>query len=127
MPAFVNKRFGESGSKLEEGTMVCFFSLKKSRKVCRISSVFIFEQPQNRKPRISQIQREIADWGNRIPVRRGSLESAVSRESTVEHNIAKPWRTACDLLPTSTHDHRSAYRFFASSSSAAFTVSSSSA
>src|SRR6266403_2678162 len=127
MPAFVNNRFGESGSRLEEGTMVCFFSLKKSRKVCRISSVFIFEQPQNRKPQISQIQREIPGWGIRIPVRRGSLGSVVSMESTVEQNISELWRTACDLLSRSTHDHRSAYRFFASSSSAAFTVSSSSA
>src|SRR5258707_9902628 len=41
MPALVNRRFGESGSKLEEGTIVCFFSLKKSRNVRRISSAFI--------------------------------------------------------------------------------------
>ena len=36
MPAFVNRRFGESGNKLEDGTMVCDFDLKKSRKSCRI-------------------------------------------------------------------------------------------
>jgi hypothetical protein len=36
MPAFVNKRFGESGMRLEDGTMVCDFDLKKSRNDWRI-------------------------------------------------------------------------------------------
>src|SRR5437870_10713364 len=35
MPAFVNSRFGESGMRLEDGTMVCRFDLKKSRKSFR--------------------------------------------------------------------------------------------
>src|SRR6266850_5220755 len=37
MPAFVNRRFGESGSRLDDGTMVCCFDLKKSRNDWRIS------------------------------------------------------------------------------------------
>ena len=32
MPALVKSRFGESGMRLEDGTMVCCFSRKKSRK-----------------------------------------------------------------------------------------------
>ncbi len=36
MPAFVNSRFGESGMRLEDGTMVCCFDLKKSRNDWRI-------------------------------------------------------------------------------------------
>src|SRR2546426_12554571 len=42
MPALVKSRLGESGSKLEEGTMVCPFDLKKSKKDCRISALVIF-------------------------------------------------------------------------------------
>jgi hypothetical protein len=41
MPAFVNRRFGESGRRLEEGTMVWPFDLKKSRKDWRISALVI--------------------------------------------------------------------------------------
>src|SRR6266481_7696816 len=37
MPALVNSRFGESGMRLEDGTMVCCFDLKKSRNDWRIS------------------------------------------------------------------------------------------
>jgi hypothetical protein len=36
MPAFVNKRFGESGMSELDGTMVCCFDLKKSRNDWRI-------------------------------------------------------------------------------------------
>src|SRR4030095_3754667 len=36
MPALVKSRFGESGSRLEDGTMVCCFDLKKSRNDWRI-------------------------------------------------------------------------------------------
>jgi hypothetical protein len=43
MPAFVNRRFGESGINLEEGTMVCCFDLKKSRNDWRISELVIIE------------------------------------------------------------------------------------
>src|SRR6185503_21178060 len=36
MPALVNRRFGESGMRLEDGTIVCCFDLKKSRNDWRI-------------------------------------------------------------------------------------------
>src|SRR6476469_8090582 len=38
IPAFVNSRLGASGSKGDDGTMVCCFSRKKSRHDCRISA-----------------------------------------------------------------------------------------
>src|SRR5712671_4253407 len=38
MPALVKRRFGESGKSDDDGTMVCFFSRKKSRNDCRISA-----------------------------------------------------------------------------------------
>src|ERR1051326_4630839 len=41
MPAFVKSRFGASGSKLDEGTTVCCFDLKKSRNDWRISALVI--------------------------------------------------------------------------------------
>jgi hypothetical protein len=44
MPALVNRRLGESGSKLAEGTIVCPFDLKKSRNACRISALVIKRQ-----------------------------------------------------------------------------------
>jgi len=37
----VKSKPGESGIKLEEGTMVCPFDLKKSKKDCRISAEVI--------------------------------------------------------------------------------------
>src|ERR1700731_770604 len=36
MPALVKRRLGASGKSDDDGTMVCFFSRKKSRKDCRI-------------------------------------------------------------------------------------------
>jgi hypothetical protein len=36
MPAFVKSKFGESGMRLEEGTIECCFSRKKSRNDWRI-------------------------------------------------------------------------------------------
>jgi hypothetical protein len=39
MPALVKSKFGESGIKLEEGTIVCCFSRKNSRKELRISAL----------------------------------------------------------------------------------------
>src|SRR5271169_3804795 len=41
MPALVKSRPGESGIKLEEGTMVCPLDLKKSKNDCRISAEVI--------------------------------------------------------------------------------------
>ena len=41
MPALVKRRPGESGIKLDEGTMVWPLDLKKSKKDCRISTEVI--------------------------------------------------------------------------------------
>src|SRR5262245_16838101 len=41
MPALVKSRFGESGMRLDEGTMVCCFDLKKSRNDWRIWALVI--------------------------------------------------------------------------------------
>src|SRR5438046_618029 len=55
MPALVKRRLGESGSRLEEGTMVCCFDLKKSRKDCRISTLdFIIVRTLNVRRQISR-------------------------------------------------------------------------
>ena len=43
MPAFVNKRFGESGMSELDGTMVCDFDLKKSRNDWRICVLVIMK------------------------------------------------------------------------------------
>jgi len=41
MPALVNSRLGLSGMRLEDGTMVCCFDLKKSRNDWRICKLVI--------------------------------------------------------------------------------------
>jgi hypothetical protein len=41
MPALVKRRFGASGNSDDEGTMVCFFSRKKSRNDCLICAEVI--------------------------------------------------------------------------------------
>src|SRR3954464_5332009 len=41
IPAFVKSRFGESGISDDDGTIVCFFSRKKSRKAWRIWALVI--------------------------------------------------------------------------------------
>src|ERR1700756_2104024 len=41
MPALVKRRLGEFGSRLAEGTIVCRFSRKKSKKDCLISEAFM--------------------------------------------------------------------------------------
>jgi hypothetical protein len=46
MPAFVNRRFGESGMSELDGTMVCSFDLKKSRNDWRISVLVIIRAPR---------------------------------------------------------------------------------
>src|SRR6187401_3845386 len=45
MPALVKRRLGLSGMRLEEGTMVCCFDLKKSRNDWRISLLVIVRKP----------------------------------------------------------------------------------
>src|SRR5688572_17914853 len=48
MPALVKRRLGLSGMRLEEGTMVCCFDLKKSRNDWRISLLVIVSKPARR-------------------------------------------------------------------------------
>src|SRR5688572_27836254 len=48
MPALVKRRLGLSGMRLEEGTMVCCFDLKKSRNDWRISLLVIVRKPGRR-------------------------------------------------------------------------------
>ena len=50
MPALVNSRFGESGIRLDDGTMVCCFDLKKSRNDWRICDAVIIMKFDHRKP-----------------------------------------------------------------------------
>src|SRR5260221_9077200 len=56
MPALVNKRLGESGMRLAEGTMVWPFDLKKSRNDCRISKLVIAMRPTRVGERTRQDQ-----------------------------------------------------------------------
>src|SRR5437016_1137083 len=49
IPAFVKSRLGASGSSEDDGTIVCLFSPKKSRKLWRISRLVI--KRSEREPR----------------------------------------------------------------------------
>ena len=48
MPALVNRRPGDSGNNDEDGTILCSFSLKKSKKDCRIS-LEVIDMNKNKK------------------------------------------------------------------------------
>src|SRR5437773_4646414 len=52
MPALVKSRLGASGRRLDEGTIVCCFDLKKSRNDWRISLlVILLDQSNHKSPR----------------------------------------------------------------------------
>src|ERR1019366_8511844 len=51
IPALVNSRFGESGIRLDEGTMVCPFDLKKSRNDWRICELVIIRAGEDKETR----------------------------------------------------------------------------
>src|SRR5579885_3493403 len=61
MPALVNRRFGESGMRLEDGTMVCCFDLKKSRNDWRICADVIMSI---KRPRAKNQAQENAATSN---------------------------------------------------------------
>src|ERR1043165_9358463 len=51
MPALVKRRLGASGIRLDEGTRVCCFDLKKSRNDWRICELVIIRAGEGRKCR----------------------------------------------------------------------------
>src|SRR5271170_5339939 len=59
MPALVNRRFGESGIRLEEGTIVWPFDLKKSRNDRRISCDVIIFPPGKDYPNTGSRRVEV--------------------------------------------------------------------
>jgi hypothetical protein len=58
MPAFVKSRFGASGNRGEDGTIVCFFSRKKSRNDCRISAEVMLTTNKHEVQKIRNPQSE---------------------------------------------------------------------
>ena len=74
MPALVKSRFGESGIRLDEGTIVCCFSRKNSRKEVRISAL-VMRGFQSAQP-------------GRGVKRLGAVESWSSGDDTDEHRFA---------------------------------------
>src|SRR5437763_13553909 len=65
IPAFVNSRFGESGSSDADGTIVCCFSRKKSKNDCRISAEVMIggtvAAVYDRRKRIEQTDSAVMD------------------------------------------------------------------
>src|SRR5207248_8397383 len=74
MPAFVKSRFGESGKSEADGTMVCCFSRKKSRKDWRICAEVMRNEIQGGD---TNFQMEIFCRACRCP--RGALARGVAR------------------------------------------------
>ena len=68
MPALVKSRFGESGIKLDEGTIVCCFSRKNSRKELRISALVmqrLSDCPARRRSQAARHPESSArDWSS---------------------------------------------------------------
>src|SRR5208283_1127770 len=71
MPALVNSRLGESGMRLEDGTMVCCFDLKKSRNDWRIWVLVIMAKSSVEPSRTTALK---ASW--KFFVRRGRRRCA---------------------------------------------------
>src|ERR1700722_1003202 len=63
MPALVKSRPGESGIKLDDGTMECPLDLKKSKNDCRISAEVMPAHVNTRAAKIKALLPE-ADWRN---------------------------------------------------------------
>src|SRR5881392_309262 len=77
IPALVKSRLGESGSRLDEGTMVCCFDLKKSRNDWRIWRLVI-NQESGRNHRVLFLP----DFSNNIAEQRQRRRAEVLAKST---------------------------------------------
>src|SRR5678815_4981026 len=85
MPALVKRRFGLSGIRLEEGTMVCCFDLKKSRNDWRISLLVIVRKPARRGGRNGENNVGNDQMPNtKFQVEEGELDRG-HREGSAEH------------------------------------------
>src|SRR5208282_1990240 len=87
MPAFANSRFGALGSKLADGTIVCCFSRKKSKKDCLISNAFMIQlsraEPRRcAKNRGRSSERYICGWAKRSCCYRDSYQYGAFRTLT---------------------------------------------
>src|SRR3954454_21169381 len=72
MPALVKSRFGESGMRLDEGTMVCCFDLKKSRNDWRISLLVIKSvrtAPYRAAGLLTSITQDANGWNRWFPAK----------------------------------------------------------
>jgi hypothetical protein len=78
MPAFVNRRLGESGIKLDEGTIVCPFDLKKSRNDWRICELVINRVGEDKKTGAAR-RAEVLNGG--VPLAHTPCTSQVIEES----------------------------------------------
>src|SRR6476646_9668096 len=96
MPAFVNSRFGLSGIKEEDGTMVCPFDLKKSRNDWRTCALVITSFQTLR--RIREIPRKASgSFFGRNADRRSAVSQAASlRGESLHLDIRPPGRPAVD-------------------------------
>src|SRR6266496_3964600 len=85
MPALVNSRFGASGRRLDDGTIVCCFDLKKSRKSCRTWVLGRISLLAIRKSKLNKDsgRRATAEW-KKHRVNIASLRLCSSSQSNAE-------------------------------------------
>src|ERR1039458_4764437 len=88
MPALVNSRLGLSGMRLEDGTMVCCFDLKKSRNDWRICVLVIIVKSDS--GRVVALRR--LDGAARRPYQKSGGRLAPSRRSRRVGSFALPPR-----------------------------------
>src|SRR2546426_1848620 len=91
MPALVNSRFGASGKSGDDGTMVCPFDLKKSRKLWRISDEVIVDY---RSAGVSSAIVKIIRARERLQPGRSRYSAAAPIRLPTEAPAAIFWRTA---------------------------------
>src|SRR6202011_6111996 len=105
MPALVKSKLGELGSKLAEGTIVCRFSRKKSKKDCLISEAFIMRcasssREDARKTDLPQV-RALNPERSRCPARPAQMDCNLS----LLHGPTRA-RPCRNPLPCEFHDDR---------------------